>query len=113
MEEKRKFVRITWPIIVLYKTLEEPHTGDQIVGKDISEGGVCFTVYERLTKGTILEVQIYFPSDTMPIFGKGEVVWIKRIGAEHAKTFEVGVAFTYIEPRDQKRLKMYIENEMK
>lgn len=44
MQEKRKFVRISWPVVVKYKTLEEPFTEDQIVGSDISEGGVAFTV---------------------------------------------------------------------
>ena len=58
MEEKRRFVRIGWSIVVQYKTLEEPFTKDQIVSKDVSEGGVSFTVYERLTKGTKLDIQI-------------------------------------------------------
>jgi len=113
MEEKRKFVRIEWPCVVHYKTSEEPHTEDQIVGRDISEGGVSFIVYERLIKGSELEIQIQFPFDSMPVFIKGKVVWIKKIGEEHARTFEVGILFTEVEPRDQKRLKMYINNEIK
>lgn len=113
MEEKRRFVRIEWPIIVQYKALEEPSTQDQIVGRDISEGGVSFTVYERLPKGTMLDMQIQVPFDSMPLFAKGSIVWVKKVGEEHAKTFEVGVGFTEIDPRDQKRLKMYISKEMK
>ena len=113
MEEKRKFVRIDWPVVVQYKVLEEPSTQDQIVGMNISEGGVCFTGYERLTKWTKLNMQIQVPFDSMPIFAKGKVVWIKKIGEEHSKTFDVGVIFSEIDPKDQKRLKMYIENEIK
>lgn len=113
MEEKRKFVRIEWPVVVQYKALDEPCTQDQIVGRDISEGGVSFVVYERLAKGTRLDMQVQVPFDSMPIFTKGTVVWIKKIGEEHTKTFEVGVEFTEVDVRDQKRLKMYINNEIK
>ena len=113
MEEKRKFVRIEWPVVVEYKTLEEPYTQDQIVGRDISEGGVCFTVYERLLKGTKLDIQVRVPFDSMPIFVKGKIVWIKKLGGQHDRIFEVGVSFTEVGPKDEKRLKMYIENEIK
>lgn len=113
MQEKRKFVRVQWPIVVQYKTLEEPYTKDQIVGSDISEGGISFTAYERLSKGITLDMQIQVPFDSMPIFAKGRVTWVKNLGEEHQKTFEIGLEFTEVEPRDQKRLKMYIESEIK
>jgi c-di-GMP-binding flagellar brake protein YcgR len=113
MEENRKFVRIEWPVVIKYKTIEEPRTQDQIVGKDISEGGARFIVYERLTKGTKLDFQLEMPFDSMPILAKGEVAWIKKIGDEGSKTFEAGVVFKGVSQNDQKRLKMYIENEIK
>lgn len=113
MEEKRKFVRLQWPVVVKYKALQEPRTGDQIVGKDISEGGACFIAYERLPVGTILDIQLEFPFDSMPIFAKGEVAWIKKLSEEHAATFEVGISFNEVNPQDKKRLKMYIDNEIK
>lgn len=113
MEERRKFVRIDWPVVVKYKTIEEPRTNDQIVGKNISEGGVCFVAYERLGKGTRLDIQIEVPFDSMPIFARAEVMWSKKIGGEHEKMFEVGIMFYAINTEDQKRLRMYIENEIK
>jgi c-di-GMP-binding flagellar brake protein YcgR len=113
MEENRKFVRIEWPVIIKYKTVEEPSAQDQIVGKDISEGGARFIVYERLMKGTKLDIQLEVPFDSMPMLAKGEVSWIKKIGDEDSKIFEVGVVFKGISQIDQKRLKMYIENEIK
>ncbi|MEK6733307.1 MAG: PilZ domain-containing protein [Candidatus Omnitrophota bacterium] len=113
MEENRKFVRIEWPVVIKYKTIEEPRAQDQIVGKDISEGGARFIVYERLMKGTKLDMQLEVPFDTMPIFAKGEVTWIKKAGGEDSKAFEIGVIFKGLSQNDQKRLKMYIENEIK
>lgn len=113
MEENRKFVRIEWPVVIKYKTIEEPRTQDQIVGKDISESGARFIIYERLIKGTKLDLQLEVPFDPMPILAKGEVAWIKKIGGENSKTFEAGVLFKCASPNDQKRLKMYIENEIK
>ena len=113
MQEKRSFVRIDWPVIIRYKTLEEPYTEDHIRGKDISEGGVSFILYERLAKGTRLDLDIQVPFDSMPIFVKGDIAWIRQIGEEHAKTFEVGVSFSEVDEHDKRRLKMYIENEIK
>tara|TARA_Y100000031_G_scaffold86897_1_gene95563 strand:+ start:334 stop:696 length:363 start_codon:yes stop_codon:yes gene_type:complete len=113
MEERRRFIRIKWPFVVQYKTLEEPYIEDQIVGKDISESGASFIVYDRLTGGTKLDLEIQIPFDSMPIFAKGKVVWIKKVGQLHEKAFEVGVIFTKIDPRDEKRFKMYISNEIK
>src|SRR3990167_7821816 len=113
MEENRKFVRIEWPVVIKYKTIEEPHAQDQIVGRDISEGGARFVVYERLMKGTKLDIQLEVPLDSMPIFATGEITWIKKIGGENSKMFEVGVVFKGVSQIDQKRLKQYIENEIK
>ena len=113
MEEQRKFVRIEWPIVIHYKTIEEPITEDQIVGKNISEGGVCFVVYERLAKGTMLDMEIQIPFYSMPIFVKGLIVWIRKLGEENAQTFEVGVSFIEVDPRDQKRFKTYINEEIR
>jgi len=50
MEERRKFVRVEWPIVVQYKTLEEPYTQDQSFGRDSKRRRGSFTVYERLQK---------------------------------------------------------------
>ncbi|MDO8602694.1 MAG: PilZ domain-containing protein [Candidatus Omnitrophota bacterium] len=113
MEENRKFVRIEWPVIIKYKTIEEPHIQDHIVSKDISEGGARFIVYERLMKGTRLDIQLEVPFDSLPIFAKGEVAWIKKAGDEDSKAFEIGVVFTNVDSKEQKRLKMYIESEIK
>ncbi|MFC1623727.1 PilZ domain-containing protein [Candidatus Omnitrophota bacterium] len=113
MEEKRRFVRLEWPVVVYYKTLEEPCTEDQIVSSNISEGGVCFIVYERLPKETNLSIELQVPFDSMPIFVKGKVVWVKKVGEPHTRTFEVGVKFIEIEPKDQKRFMTYINNEIK
>lgn len=113
MEEKRRFVRIEWPVVVQYKTLEEPFTEDQIVGRNISEGGVSFIVYERLQKDTKLDIEIQVPFDSLPVFAKGRIAWVKKIGEKHAKTFEVGIEFTEIDLYDKERLKMYIDNEIR
>lgn len=113
MEENRKFIRIEWPVVIKYKATEEPRFKDQIVGKNISENGARFIVYEHFSKGTKLDIQLEVPFDPTPIFTKGEAVWINKIGEQNSETFEIGVVFKEITQNDQKRLKMYIENEIK
>ncbi len=113
MEEKRRFVRIDWPVIVKYKTLDEPRTEDRCVGKDISEDGVCFPMYERISKGTDLSLEIELPFDSMPIFAKGTVAWVKEAGQKPTRFFEVGINFKDISLADRRRLKSYIANEIR
>lgn len=113
MKEKRKFVRIDWPVVVEYKTLEEPCTKDQVFGKNISMGGVSFIAYERLPKGAKLDMQLVLPFDSMPISAKAKVVWVEKIGEEAVKSFKVGVEFVKIDGRDEQRLDMYIGKEIK
>jgi c-di-GMP-binding flagellar brake protein YcgR len=113
MEENRKYIRIDWPVIIKYKTVEEPKAQDQVVSKDVSEGGARFIVYERLARGTKLDIQLEAPFDSLPISITAEVAWIKRIGPEESKAFEIGVSFKSVNTNDQKRFKSYLENEIK
>lgn len=113
MEEKRRFVRIDWPVIVKYKVLDEPKTEDRCVGKNISEGGLSFPIYERVSKGNSLSLEIELPFDSMPIFAKGTVAWVKEVGQRPTRFFEVGIEFRDISLADRKRLKNYIANEIK
>ena len=113
MEERRKFVRIERPVIVKYTTLDEVCSEDQIVSSDISEAGVRFTVYERLAKGTMLNIELHLPFDSMPVLAEGSVVWINKVKEEPIKVFEVGVVFLEIGEWDLKRFKGYINNEIK
>jgi len=113
MEENRKFIRIEWPVVIKYKAIQEPRFGDESVGKNISEGGARFIVYENFSKGTKLDIQLEVPFDSTPIFTKGETVWINKIGEENSGIFEIGVVFKGTAQNDQKRLKKYIENEIK
>ena len=113
MEENRKFIRIEWPVVIKYKATEKPSFKDQIVGKNISENGARFIVYEHFSKGTKLDIQLEVPFDSTPISTKGETVWINKIGEQDSGIFEVGVVFKGTAQNDQKRLKTYIENEIK
>ncbi len=113
MEEKRRFVRIDWPVIVKYKLLDEPKSEDRCVGKDISEGGLSFPVYERVSKGSSLSLEIELPFDSMPIFAKGTVAWVREAGQKPARFFEVGIDFKDISLADRKRLRDYIANEIR
>jgi len=113
MDENRRYIRIERPVVIKYKATEEFRFEDNSVGKNISEGGARFIVYENFSKGTKLDIQLEVPFDPTPISTKGETVWINRIGVEDSGIFEVGVVFKGTAQNDQKRLKKYIENEIK
>lgn len=60
--------------------------------KDISEGGVCFGLYQPLEIGMALKIQIYPQNSTESIVLLGSVAWIKETpGKEYP--YEVGIKF--------------------
>jgi c-di-GMP-binding flagellar brake protein YcgR len=106
MKEKRKYVRIAVPLVVTYKVIGAPPINKKTVSKDFSEGGLRFTVYEKLDPGTTLELHIETPFDTIPISTNGQIVWIKSLGFrdKDRESYDVGVKFTEMQSFDRKRM---------
>ncbi|MBN2097676.1 MAG: PilZ domain-containing protein [Candidatus Omnitrophica bacterium] len=105
MQEKRRYIRIEAPIVVTYKIKEKlPKTKKAII-KDFSEGGIRFPIYEKLKIGTLLEMRIETPFDTIPVFAKGEIVWTKALNAnEGREIYDAGVKFTKMQNFDKKKI---------
>jgi len=105
MEEKRKFIRIAAPLVVVYKSVGKTFASKKTIAKDFSEDGIRFPVYEKLKVGAPLELHIELPFDTIPIFAKGRVVWSKALSSEEgSEIYDAGVQFTQMQAFDRKRL---------
>lgn len=105
MEEKRKFIRIEAPIVVTYKIGNKTALTKKTITKDFSEGGIRFPLYEKIAIGTLIELHIETPFDTIPISAVGQVVWVKALNTEEGReVYDVGVKFTQMQSFDQKRM---------
>ncbi len=91
--EKRKFIRLKAHHLMRYKIVDKGKALSFV--RDISAGGVLFHSHKYIHPGSIVELQINFPSHAGPIEATSKIVRIRplsRVGG-----FEVGAEFIEID----------------
>lgn len=113
--ERRKFPRYDSPDVqVAYKPLD-PLRWSSYQGllrrrlKDISMGGVCFRVEEKIAERLPIALDILLGKKMDPIKTFGRVAWAKE---SDAKQYEMGVSFNWwAKEEDKKALVKFIEQQ--
>ena len=106
-KERRRFVRLENSLPLMYWI--SPATVPQAtLTRNLSGGGICLYVTERLLPGTNLEVQFTLPGQQGPMTFTAEVVWCDQ-PAPDAPSGQVmaGIRFTQITPHDRDRIIRY------
>jgi c-di-GMP-binding flagellar brake protein YcgR len=101
MKEKREYVRLDLNLRVDWKKIME--TSDIIaefpdVTSNISTGGLCLIMDDRIKIGDKLQVRIELPSKKI-INAQGRVTWISEYeitGRANKKMYYTGIEFTEI-----------------
>ena len=111
-EERRRFPRLNLDTEIIYRVLDQVEAELYTTGsKNISSGGLCIIVIERLERGAVLSLRFSLPDLNKIITAKGRVMWIKElcIGNKKAGDFyEAGIEFMEIAQVDRKRIKEYV-----
>ena len=112
--EHRRYARTRTALSVRYEILTSEGVGrwQHVTSRDLSAGGMCLRLYERLTPHTRLKFEIRLPRLTDPICGTGQVRWIQdeeRVGPR--RTFLTGVQFEQLDAHDLERLLHTIKTE--
>lgn len=106
--ERRRFVRISANIPVRYSFPKGPSNIKAPRTKDISIGGICITINEKLMPHANLCLAIEPAGSHGPILANGEVAWVKEntqeAGKEGIRYFDIGIEFKGIPPKDKERL---------
>jgi c-di-GMP-binding flagellar brake protein YcgR len=109
---KRKFPRLSINVEVKYRILSTPSPiAPRTRTRNISEGGLCIMILEKVTIGTLLNLKIVLPDTDQPIIATGKVLWIDEftIYSTEAYTFyECGVEYVNIVPQDQENICHYV-----
>ncbi len=108
MEEKRKFVRLEFPIEVTYRISANPSIEDKSISKNISGGGIRIILKEKLLPGSPLELEINVPDTDVPISALGETVWQEEMVMGREVCYESGVKFVKISPEDRDKITHYV-----
>ena len=139
MQERRRFVRLAPSLVVVTckvlpapRALSQPEARQAGIGqegegdsqtclrlpeagrqaaKDISQGGIRFSVGERLPNGVKLELELKLPEEAVPIQAQAEVVWCARFRDDGR--YEVGCRFTHIDPLDRGKIIRRIHEALK
>lgn len=106
--ERRRFVRISTNVPVRYSLPKNPNDIKISKTKDISTGGICITINEKLIPRARLCLEIEPRESHGPILAKGEVAWVKEnteaMSKEGIRYFDIGIEFKDILPKDKERL---------
>jgi c-di-GMP-binding flagellar brake protein YcgR len=111
--ERRRYVRVSANVPIRYSRPKDSKNNIKVIKtKDISIGGICMIINEKLSPHIKLCMEIDMPSPVGPISAKGEVVWIKENpeekNAEGIRYFSIGIEFSDVQPKDKERLFTYI-----
>ncbi len=109
VEERRDFPRLTVSVDIEYLILNEIKA-QQSLSKNISAGGICLIVYEKIAIGSILLLKFRFPNDNQEVQAKGRVVWSSyfTIGADRKDRYDLGIEFTDIGADVKEKLAQHI-----
>lgn len=113
MGAKREFVRLNLNVRVNWKRIDERA---DVIGvfpdatRNISAGGFCLNMDERLEIGDRLQIRMELPSEKI-IHAKGKVVWISEFeitGRGDKKTYDTGIVFTEIGNEDREEINKFV-----
>ena len=107
-EDKREFPRLSFDVELKYEVLNvSPKTQKSRV-KNISVGGLCITIFEKVNVGTLLKIELSPLNEDKPIVVKGKVVWVEPLEIISDRFFSVsyncGIAFVDISHQDQESI---------
>ena len=113
-DERRQFVRLDTNLAVTYKVLPSsvPERLEATKTKNVSEGGLCVFLNQRLPVGTPMEFQINLPGRDKPAAFTGEITWCEEFEVvgktQRERVVQAGVRFVFIHPKDREALMQHV-----
>jgi len=113
MKENREFARLDLNVKVDWKKISETSEPKQEFSdksKNISAGGLCLVVYEKLNIGEKVQIELELPSKKV-IQAEGIVVWISEYeisGREEETIYDIGVEFVKISKKERDEINKFV-----
>ena len=110
--ERRRFPRLPLKVNVKYDVLKGlPLRAKETQSKNISIGGICLVVPEKINIGTLLRLKLSLKGETSYITVKGKVVWVEEFSVDSTsdyKAYDCGIEFVDISPQEQESISRYL-----
>jgi len=112
-DERRKYPRHVCELDITYRVLDRDDEAVLSVSRNISRGGICLAVPEKLLNGTLLLLHISIQGKLQEV--KGEIAWCKEIStpSSQKRAFEVGVRFLDLSEKNWTKVKTMITDKSK
>ena len=111
--EKRKFSRIPLNVKVRYDVLKgSPHRTEETRSKNISAGGICLAISEKIDTGALLRLKLFLQGEDDFVIVTGEVVWVEEFSINDTadyKAYDCGIEFFDFNDLDQEKIIRYLE----
>lgn len=110
MLDKRNFPRLSAAVEVEYTLLKDVPGEKKTYTKNISAGGICLIVYEKMEPGSILSLKVHLPDVQRPIEIRGKVVWMSHftIGSDQRDRYDLGIEFTEVAESVRQKISQYL-----
>jgi c-di-GMP-binding flagellar brake protein YcgR len=110
MEDKRNFPRLSASVEVGYTLLKDAADKKTTYTKNISAGGICLIVYEKIEPGSILALKLQLPDVQKTIEVQGKVVWTSHftIDSDQRDRYDLGIEFNEIDESLRQRISQYV-----
>ena len=113
MAEKRKFMRLDINVVVLWSKVagsSQDAADSRNMTKNISGGGICLIVNEKVELGDRISLNIELPTSKI-IRAEGRVFFTKDfsiVGRENYKKYEACIEFTDISEEDREEVEQFV-----
>ena len=111
--DRRRFVRLNADVPVKYSLPKNSYDLKITKAKNISAGGICVTLNEKLASDTKISLEICLPTPNRHIVARGKVAWVeeevKSNNKEGTRCFNVGIEFKEMSPEDRDALFHFIK----
>jgi len=109
--ERRQFPRLVASANVEYTLVKEKLLPEnKSILKNISSGGICLIVYEKVAIGSHLSLKIYLSDINREITATGKVIWSSpfSISSDNRQRYDLGIEFVEIDESDRQQLSQHI-----
>ncbi len=101
-EDKRRFMRLGAFLEGTFQT-EEGKKG-LIMLTNFSREGLKACINRKVDLGAIMKIEIWIPGSIIPVFAKGEAVWIKDGEQGWTYNYDAGIRILDIDQEDKQRI---------
>lgn len=107
--ERRRFPRIKYDFPVKFKTISPNASAPfkSALGKDISEGGLCFSTDSFVGVGSKLMLELPIPEKNYTIRAVAKPAWVR--GTADVERYEMGSSFLEMSEFDKQLLRDFVD----